>query len=78
MIYINAKIHTKAKNPRIIQIGETLHVYVLEVARENRANEAVIGAIASYYGVSKSAVRLVKGQKSTVKIFAIYGDVPAR
>jgi uncharacterized protein len=38
---------------------------------EGKATEAVIKALADHFGISKSRVRLIKGQTSKIKIFEI-------
>ena len=42
-------------------------------ALEGRANKAAIEFISGYFGVAKSAVSLVSGEKSRHKIFQIVG-----
>ena len=64
--------HTKSSNPKIIVDAlETIHIYVKEPASEGKANKAVIKALADYYNVSKTSVKLVSGIKSKKKLFEI-------
>ena len=49
----------------------TYVVKVKERATEGRANEAVIEAIAEYFNVPKSAVDIIRGHKTRVKIIAL-------
>lgn len=46
-------------------------VWVKERPIEGRANEAVRLALAEYFGVSRSAVSLVKGHTAKIKIFEV-------
>ena len=46
-------------------------VSVKEAPIQGRANDAVLKALAGYFGVSLSLVRLVSGQTSKTKIFEI-------
>lgn len=39
--------------------------------QEGRANEAVVELLAEHFGVSKSSIRLVRGQTSKKKLFEI-------
>ena len=50
---------------------DILHVYVSEPPIENRANEAVVKAVAGLLKVPKSSVALVKGTKSKIKTLVI-------
>ena len=46
-------------------------VCVAQKAVENQANLAVIEALAKHFQVKKSAIRLISGMKSKIKIFEI-------
>lgn len=46
-------------------------VSVTAPAREGKANQAVTGLLAKHFGVAKSKVRLVMGQKHSNKVFEI-------
>lgn len=46
-------------------------VAVTERAVEGRANEAIIAALAEHFGVPRSRVRIVSGQRSKGKIIEI-------
>lgn len=48
-------------------------VAVAERAVEGRANEAIVVALADYFKVSRSGIRLVSGARSKEKIFEIFG-----
>jgi len=50
---------------------ETYKVSVKEPAVDGRANEAITKALAKYFNVARSSVRLVSGQTSCKKIFEI-------
>lgn len=66
--------HPNAKRPRIEEdLTGMLHVYVNAPPLEGRANMAAIEALADYYKVKKSAVRLLSGHKSKNKRFEING-----
>lgn len=69
---ISVSVHPNSKKPRIIKnnLGN-LEVYVAQKAIDNQANLAVIEALAEYLKVKKSAVRLISGMKSKIKIFEI-------
>lgn len=64
--------HPNSKKPRLEKdlFGE-LHVYVHEPALEDRANLAVIEALAEHFNIRKSAITLLSGKKSKHKTFEI-------
>ncbi|GAB3129154.1 DUF167 domain-containing protein [Tsukamurella serpentis] len=49
----------------------TLTLFVREPATEGKANKAAVVLLASHLGVPKSRVRLIAGQTSRIKRFAI-------
>jgi len=66
------KTLTAKKKPRIEKdLQNTLHVYVSQPPLEGKANRAVIEALAKYFGVKKSSIKLLKGEKSKTKLFEI-------
>lgn len=69
---ITVSVHPNAKNPRVEKdLLGTLHVYVHEPPLEGKANTAVIEALAEYFQTKKSAVHLLKGNKSKLKTVQI-------
>ena len=69
---ISVTVHPNSKKPRIIKNNSAnLDVYVAQKAVDNQANLATIEALAKYFQVKKSAVNLVLGQKSKLKIYHI-------
>ncbi len=69
-------VHPNSKRPRIDKdLLGTLHIYVSQPPLEGRANLAVIKALAEHFEVSKSAIVLVRGEKSKLKEFEIFFPV---
>ena len=64
--------HPNNKRPRIENdlLGE-LHVYVSAPPLEEKANMAVIEALAKYFRTKKSSIKLIAGEKSKIKVFEI-------
>ncbi|MBR3143690.1 DUF167 domain-containing protein [Candidatus Saccharibacteria bacterium] len=52
-------------------VSDGLIVYLREKAHDGEANEALVKMLADYYGVSKSCVEIVRGQKSHQKLVEI-------
>lgn len=64
--------HPNSKRPRIeTDLFGQLHIYVREPALEDRANLAVIEALAEHFNIRKSAITLLSGKKSKQKSFEI-------
>ncbi len=65
-IYI--KVKPGAKKKEVLKISENnFIVNVKERAVENKANLAVIKALADYFDISKSRVKIISGLKSKTK-----------
>jgi uncharacterized protein len=61
-----------AKEPRLKKTGDaTFALWVKEPPKDGKANQAVIKALAEYFGVSQQNVRILIGQTSRQKIIAI-------
>jgi uncharacterized protein YggU (UPF0235/DUF167 family) len=57
--------------PSIEHDGDTLVVAVREPAREDKANDAVRRALAAFFDVPPSHVRLLRGATARIKTFEI-------
>ncbi len=69
---ISVAVHPNSKKPRIVKNDlDNLDVYVAQKAVDNQANLATIEALAKYFQVKKSAVNLILGQKSKLKVYNI-------
>lgn len=69
---ITVFVHPNSKRPRIDKdlLGD-LHVYVNQPPLEGKANRAVIEALAEHFKVSRSWIKLIRGEKSKIKVFEI-------
>lgn len=69
---IAVTVHPNSKKPRIEKtlLGQ-LHVYVTEPPLEGKANRAVLIALAKHFKVKKTAVFLISGEKSKLKLFEV-------
>lgn len=64
--------HPNSKKPRIeTDLFGQLHIYVTAPALEDRANLAIIEALAKHFHIRKSAIQLISGKKSKHKLFEI-------
>lgn len=66
------KVKPNSKQPRIEKLGDkSFKVSVREPARDGKANQAVIKALAEHLGVAPTQARLASGWKSKTKIIEI-------
>lgn len=64
--------HPNARRPRIEEdLTGMLHVYVNAPPLENKANLAVIEALAEHFKVKKSTITFLSGHTSKIKRFEI-------
>lgn len=69
---ISVIVHPNSKREHIEKdLLDNLHVYVNQPPLEGKANNATISALADYFKVSKSSIKLISGAKSKYKIFEI-------
>ncbi len=64
---IRVEVKANSRLPGVEAVENHLVVRVKEPPREGKANEAVIRAVAAYYGVPPSSVRLASGASSRHK-----------
>lgn len=64
---INVKVITRAKINRVEKIGDIYIVRTTAVPDSGKANLAVQKWLAKYFSVSKSKVKILKGEKSRMK-----------
>lgn len=66
------KVRPSAKTEKIEKLNETtFSVWVKEPAKENKANFAVLEAMARHFGVGLGHVRLVSGARSKEKVIEV-------
>ena len=70
---LTVKIKPNSKNEKIEKIdGTTLLIAVKEPPINGKANKALVKALAKYFNVSSSAVRIASGHTSKQKIIEIH------
>lgn len=66
------KVCPKAKQEKVEKMSETnFKVRVKEPPEKGKANEAVLRALAGYFRVAKSKIRIVSGSTSKLKIIEL-------
>ena len=69
---IFVKARPSAREEKVEKISETnFVVWVREPPEKNKANKAIVKALAGYFSISSSGVILVAGSSSRQKIFEI-------
>ena len=51
--------------------GDLIEIGIMEKPVKGKANTAIIKRLAKYFGISKSCVRIVAGEKSNDKIIEV-------
>jgi uncharacterized protein YggU (UPF0235/DUF167 family) len=78
---ITIRVHPGASRVKVVWVAtpgqdQVLGVWVHERATEGKATEAALSAVAAALGVRSSAIRLVTGTRSRVKVVEVT-DPPA-
>jgi len=72
---LNVKVQPKAKKVGVEKINEdTYKVRVHAAPEKGAANKEVITSLAAYFDVPPSTVKIVRGEKSRVKLIEIEGS----
>ena len=70
---IEIQVQPKASRNRIVTQDGKVKVYVTAAPERDRANEAVVEALAGRLGVPKRAVSIISGERSRTKLMAVEG-----
>ncbi|MFH1362323.1 MAG: DUF167 domain-containing protein [bacterium] len=71
-MHYSAKVIPRAKVNKIVEESKGhLKVHLTAPAKEGRANEALVKALAKHFGVKKRQVKIVRGEKSRQKVIEI-------
>jgi len=68
---IRVDVKPNSKAPGVEPVEDHLVVRVKEPPKEGKANEAVLRAVAGYYGVAQRDVRLVSGAAGRHKVIEV-------
>ena len=71
---IRVKVFACSKKERVVKKSESsFEIRVKEKAERGLANQAVMTALAAYFKIPASKIRLIRGAKRRNKIFEIRG-----
>ena len=69
---ISVRVHPRSSTARVVRNSASeCEVWVTAPPTDNKANEAVQEALADFFSVAKSRVRLVRGAKGRLKVFEV-------
>ena len=68
---INIRVIPNAKQNKIVKEQARLKVYLTAPPVEGKANKALIEFLAEHFGVKKSKITIIRGQKSRDKLVGI-------
>lgn len=71
-MYLTLRVQPRASKPGVERLGSREYkVRVLAPPAKGKANKEVIETLASYFGIPPSRVRIIRGQKSRLKLAKI-------
>ena len=65
---INVRVIPRARQNKITVEDEKLRVHITVAPVDGAANDAVIRALAKYFDVSKSQIKIIRGETSRNKV----------
>ncbi|MBP1745504.1 MAG: hypothetical protein H6Q54_119 [Deltaproteobacteria bacterium] len=68
---IEVHVITNAKKRELSLEGHYLKVKITALPKEGKANAALIGFLADFFGVRKSEVKITKGEKEKRKLISL-------
>jgi len=69
---VTVRVHPSAKRAKIETLTEfDLKVHVVSRPEKGEANREVIAALAARFGLPASRVRIIRGEKSRIKLIAL-------
>ena len=68
---INVKVITRSSKNRILKEENSLKVYLTIIPEKGKANELLIKLLSDYFEISKSQIKIIKGEKSKNKIIEL-------
>ncbi|HQI97336.1 MAG TPA: DUF167 domain-containing protein, partial [Syntrophorhabdus sp.] len=67
---IEVRVITNAKKKELKFEGDSLKVKITALPKEGRANTALIEYLADFFGVKRSEVKIIKGEKEKRKLIS--------
>ena len=71
MSKITVRVKPGSKVEKIVEEGEELVIFTHARAHDGEANKAAIAAVAKYFKVPKTSIKITRGLNSRVKIIEL-------
>lgn len=72
---LHVRVQTRSAQRKVEKLGPGMYkVYVHAAPAGGEANREVIAALASHFGVSKSSVRILRGERARDKLVLLEHD----
>ncbi len=72
---LTVRVHPGSRRTGVERLAEDeFRVHVLSPPEKGRANKDVVAALGDYFGLPAGRIRIVRGEKSRVKMIALYSD----
>ncbi|MDD5593795.1 MAG: DUF167 domain-containing protein [Candidatus Margulisbacteria bacterium] len=68
---VNVRVIPRARQNKIVEEPGRYKVYLNAPPVEGKANQALIGFLAEHFGVKRSRIRLIRGEKNRDKVIEI-------
>jgi len=68
---IEVRVITNAKKKELKFEGDSLKVKITALPKEGRANTSLIEYLADFFGVKRSEVKIIKGEKEKRKLISL-------
>jgi len=68
---IEVRVITNAKKKELKFEGDSLKVKITALPKEGRANTALIEYLADFFGMKRSEVKIIKGEKEKRKLISL-------
>lgn len=68
---IEVRVITNAKKKELKFEGDSFKVKITALPKEGRANTALIEYLADFFGVKRSEVKIIKGEKEKRKLISL-------
>ncbi|MCD6320129.1 MAG: YggU family protein [Candidatus Desulfofervidaceae bacterium] len=73
-VILQVKVQPKAKKDEIVGLeGQALKIKVKAPPEKGKANQACIELLASFLGIPKTRIKLLRGETSRQKVFSLLG-----
>jgi hypothetical protein len=69
---VTVRVHPSSRRAKIeVLAGLNLKVHVTSPPEKGEANKEVVAALAAHFGLPSSRVKIIRGEKSRIKLIAL-------